>query len=560
MLKLLTMFFDECFGDRVQVQLLVIAYYQAKNKQKQQEMSCLVESVNSVQPVMLYGYAFKLVTEEIDNAFKNAFVECYSTFCEITEPILSGSQVLHLIQFYKSKMSQHYTLMKEILGFHLKENKTKNIHLKESSYYDRLIFYQFLQQTRIRNSKHMPYWALVSAADAYAKGSGEKSIRTTIHSGYSTTISTFLRKTAVWREQMPSKMNTILKNRKKHVCCLDNNQKGYPLKFQRGGSSNKFVKVTGTCIRECIETTTEIHSICDRVELLYTNQPIPSPPLMPTFELLLDGNNNIDNINVMKAIRHVLGADQEDATTSLLLSDNDQYSKVDLSGKRINTYMKIINVVQQLENIRQIATCYSKTNHTYSYVNYLPMNLRGTKSNTIVRYCHSLKASMLQHKVTKQFQLRHTELWNQYTNEIVKLLIPPVMLHDEIRTDGYGMALIDLLVHVGMLDKQTFNGKERWTACSEYESKTVYLCLDGLSVDRHRCFFRKVIDLPLSFTDEFLQAIEFRKVLSRVIELSGPLHMSFHMLQSIYTLYGSLLMAGHKCLDWKKIETSKSIR
>ena len=34
MLKLLTMLFDECFGDMVQVQLLVIAYYQAKNEQK----------------------------------------------------------------------------------------------------------------------------------------------------------------------------------------------------------------------------------------------------------------------------------------------------------------------------------------------------------------------------------------------------------------------------------------------------------------------------------------------------------------------------------------------
>jgi hypothetical protein len=156
------------------------------------------------------------------------------------------------------------------------------------------------------------------------------------------------------------------------------------------------VKVTGTCIRECIETTTEIHSICDRAELLYTNQPIPSPPLMPAVELLLDVNNNNDDINEIKAICHVLDADQ-DATTSLLLSDNDQYSKVDLSGKRINTYMKIINVVQQLDNIRQIATCYSKTNYTYTYVNHLPMNLRGTKSNTIVRYYHSLKALILQH-------------------------------------------------------------------------------------------------------------------------------------------------------------------
>ena len=85
----------------------------------------------------------------------------------------------------------------------------------------------------------------------------------------------------------------------------------------------------------------------------------------------------------------------------------------------------------------------------------------------------------------------------------------------------------------------------------------MYLCLDGLSIDRHRCFFRKIVDLPLSFTDEFLQAIEFRKVLTRVIELSGPLHMSFHMLQSIYILYGSLLYVGQTCIEWKKLKPAK---
>jgi len=67
MLKLMTMLFDECFGDRVQSQLLVIAYYQAKNKQKQQEMHLLLDTVQNVEPVMLYGVAFRVVTDEIDH-------------------------------------------------------------------------------------------------------------------------------------------------------------------------------------------------------------------------------------------------------------------------------------------------------------------------------------------------------------------------------------------------------------------------------------------------------------------------------------------------------------
>ena len=61
----------------------------------------------------------------------------------------------------------------------------------------------------------------------------------------------------------------------------------------------------------------------------------------------------------------------------------------------------------------------------------------------------------------------------------------------------------------------------------------------------------------MSFTEEFKQAVEFQKVFGRVIELSGPLHMSFHMLQCVYNLYGGLLRSAQKCLDWKKIKPAK---
>ena len=487
MLKLLTMLFDESFGDRIQMQLLVIAYYQARNKHKQQEMNIMFDGVHNLQPVMLHGLSFRAVTEEIDTTFKKALQECYTNFCSITEPILSRTQILHLIKYYKTKMNDHYSLMRQVLGFTLKENKIKNTHLKESGYYDRLIFYQFLQQTRIRNCKHMPYWALVSAADAYAKGSCEKSIRTTIHSGYSTTISTFLRKTSVWREEMPLRMNSLMATNKKIVCCLDNNQKGYPLKFQRNGSSNKFVKVTGTCLRQCIQSPIEDHAIIERPNLLYINQPIPSPSHMPSFELLIDSNKQMSNVNVLNTIKHITGINTDISST--LTNQDITTTTIDFSGKRINAYITLIEIVQQLENIRQCGTCYTKYNNSFSYVNHLPSALKNHSTNKTVKYCHSLKSSLLQHRYTKMFQMRHTELWNKHTKDVVKIMVPPVMLHDEIRTDGYGMALIDLLEHIGMFEKSVVNGSTRWKACDDYKAKTVYLCLDGLSVDRHICFF-----------------------------------------------------------------------
>ena len=54
------MLFDECFGDRIQAQLLVIAFYQAKNKIKQSQMRKLIATVQEVQPVLLYNDSFKM--------------------------------------------------------------------------------------------------------------------------------------------------------------------------------------------------------------------------------------------------------------------------------------------------------------------------------------------------------------------------------------------------------------------------------------------------------------------------------------------------------------------
>ena len=75
MLKLLTMLFEESFGDRIQIQLLIISYYQAKNKHKQQEMNIMLDGVHNLQQVMLHGLSFRAVTEEIDTTFKNALHE-----------------------------------------------------------------------------------------------------------------------------------------------------------------------------------------------------------------------------------------------------------------------------------------------------------------------------------------------------------------------------------------------------------------------------------------------------------------------------------------------------
>ena len=389
LLKLLTVLFEECFGDRIQAQLLVIAYYQAKNKNKQNQMKKMISSVEHVQPVLLYNVSFKEVMNEVDLAFKTQIKSCYTTFNCITEPILSRRQIMTLVTIYKTRLPHHYKLMKEVLGFHLKENKTRNIHLHESSYYDRLLFYQFLQQSRIRSCKHMPFWGMVAAADAYAKGDGEKSIHTSVHSGYSTTISTFLYKTKQWRKEMPSNIASELCNMSKFVCCLDNNQKGFPLKYQRNGTSNRFIKVTATCIKECIHVSPlydDMHKTNDAI-VTYFNQRVPSPLGMAKYDVVMNDKNVIDDKDILKCIKHTHSLDKNDSD----LVNSESSLDIDSSGKRINAYTKLCFVNQQLNNIRKCASGYVVSEDKVYFVNHTPDSLQTHKVKGVIKYLHSLK-------------------------------------------------------------------------------------------------------------------------------------------------------------------------
>ena len=152
------------------------------------------------------------------------------------------------------------------------------------------------------------------------------------------------------------------------------------------------------------------------------------------------------------------------------------------------------------------------------------------------------------------------QFWNPSLKEQSKFIILPVSLHDEIKTDGYGMALIQYLTRIGILREVPSpkrNVPPSWERGPQWNKKWAVMCLDGLSLDRHRSFCRKLINLPISFRRAYQQASIFKDALSRVIEISGPLHMSFHMLQSIYILYKPLLLTAQKVLHWRHLNMSK---
>ena len=93
-----------------------------------------------------------------------------------------------------------------------------------------------------------------------------------------------------------------------------------------------------------------------------------------------------------------------------------------------------------------------------------------------------------------EFMQNVVEVWNPDSKEVTKIIVPPISLHDEIKTDGYGMAVIELLELVGILirTKDQQGNTKGWELHRDWEKKRLYLCVDGLSLERHRLFQKKV--------------------------------------------------------------------
>jgi hypothetical protein len=97
---------------------------------------------------------------------------------------------------------------------------------------------------------------------------------------------------------MDEVITATMSQHKHFVIVLDNNQKGNVKKYQRNGSSNQFVKVTGRFFRKCDRFYVDDHidkqSVDGHVKITYINQAIPSAYLLPSFEKIFPF---VDNTN-----------------------------------------------------------------------------------------------------------------------------------------------------------------------------------------------------------------------------------------------------------------------
>ena len=122
--------------------------------------------------------------------------------------------------------------------------------------------------------------------------------------------------------------------------------------------------------------------------------------------------------------------------------------------------------------------------------------------------------------------------WNQHSETILEIMVPPATGDDEARTKGYhAAALIKLMGNVGLLEYErkpssaigSSTYTPTFTLAHNIDDKLMYLCLDGMSINRHRSFKKYMSTLPIGFTKAYEQSWIFKTALERVVQPKYPI-------------------------------------
>ena len=254
--------------------------------------------ISASAPIDLNGVLYEGFLAQCDNVFREAIQQTYTNYVIIGSPVITQIAVNNMVESYITSMQSHFNAFNDLLGFKQKSVMKKNEHLTQSGYYKRQVFYNMLAMSRQKNKNKMKHWAMISAGANYGRGIGEIVNRRATYLGASTTTQTFLRTVRPFGNAMIENITATLSHVNKTVWMLDNNQRGHPLKFQRFGSSNNFVKVTGRTSKQCNLSSTDLgEEDTKHCVLTYVDQDIANPVNFPVFELEVTDINNLGHIH-----------------------------------------------------------------------------------------------------------------------------------------------------------------------------------------------------------------------------------------------------------------------
>ena len=205
------------------------------------------------------------------------------------------------------------------------------------AFYDRMVFYELMLLARVRNKNNFLWCSICGAAVGYGLPDSQASRRDSVFFGHSSTQRCFMENTKKFSE-----LKTFWKNAKSaikcellHVGTFDNTQQSTTSKYQRGGKSSSFVKVTARMFLQVWNDGPSKSLIFNAgtVEIKHLDQATPSPAGMPPCELAGINYNAILDPSISETIA--------------ALPAGSSYDVVDYSGSRVNQCLKLISLSEE---------------------------------------------------------------------------------------------------------------------------------------------------------------------------------------------------------------------
>lgn len=155
---------------------------------------------------------------------------------------------------------------------------------------------------------------------------------------------------------------------------------------------------------------------------------------------------------------------------------------VEMTGVRVTKYNQLVRIVSVLsKSLKPLLTGYIKTSQNYIVWKLQPSEYI-TETRIFWQRCYTPKRMTSAVIKNSRIELCKSGILVQKK----QLLSLYILLRDEIKTDGYVVAMIELLFFSRILtkiDRDTNSAVDNatWKMSAEWEKKILCLCMDGLS-------------------------------------------------------------------------------
>jgi hypothetical protein len=259
----------------------------------------------------LVGKSIDTLDEMVNASIQQEVEKCYGSFVSWTDSVIDDSVVDSLVTRACELVPGVFDCIQFLLGHSRVQAWESRKH--RLVYFRRSAFFQLLGLCRMRNNHRFVWWGIINSAIYYQSSSRALVSSISNFFGLTCTFNTLIRHTQAYCEPSAFRKRvvdalgsqvvtlsfsgddgTAFYNTTFSVTILvfDNTQKNYRFKWQRGGNSSFFLKLTssmfwklwhGSWVNTPLPPTSQL---C--VPLTYVDQAIPSPIGMPNYESTME--------------------------------------------------------------------------------------------------------------------------------------------------------------------------------------------------------------------------------------------------------------------------------